>query len=81
MTFYPIYSNATGENKIVYAYPDAQFAQRLSFVLRHYGDNYAFVNDSIWVEASWYENEEIVRNYTNKAQDTVWLRQHNYSGL
>lgn len=81
VTFYPIYSSQTGENQTVYAYPDDQFVQRLSFVLRHYGDNYAFVNDSIWVEATWYQNEEIVRNYTDKAQDTTWLRQQNYSEL
>lgn len=81
VVFYPVYSQPTGENYKVETYPDDQFIERLAFVLEHYGYEYTIKEKQLLVSKKLYDNEELVHNYTQKAQDTTWLKQRDYPGL
>lgn len=75
VTFYPVYENEQDEYYIKKEYSDT-FQQNLLQVLTYYGVSHQVSDGQVLIDQEEYENKELMRNYTKKAEDTAWLQNH-----
>jgi hypothetical protein len=73
--FKPVQTNSENEYQIVDQYPE-NFAQHLRKVLKYYNVPHQLDRDKIFIDNTVYDNKELMFNYTQKALDETWLKQH-----
>lgn len=77
--FYPvIYSVEYGELVIDDVHTPYQFYENLEKVLKFYEHDYKKKDSVIYVKKSLYKDLDLCWNYTSKAQNKVWLNNHNF---
>jgi hypothetical protein len=73
--FYPIFFNYEHDGLIINKTDTIDhFYENLEKVLSHYNEDYQKRGNTIYVKESLYNDLELCWNYTNKANDSVWMQ-------